>query len=79
MPAIVTRTQNLFGYAGYSIPSIAFGTWKLGNGQGVIDQVDQALANGFDHIGGVWTLQEREPGDSAHWHRVTRHCAVIRK
>jgi len=35
---------------GYSIPGIAFGTWNLGNGQGVIDQVDQALANGFDHI-----------------------------
>lgn len=35
---------------GHSIPGIAFGTWNLGNGQGVIDQVDQALANGFDHI-----------------------------
>ena len=61
MPTIVNRTRNLLGYAGYSIPSIAFGTWKLGNGQGVIDQVDQALVNGFDHIGGVWALQEREP------------------
>lgn len=33
------------------MPSIAFGTWTLGNGQGVIDQVDQALNIGFEHIG----------------------------
>ena len=31
-----------------------------GNGQGVIDQVDQALAVGFNHIGEVWTFLERE-------------------
>ncbi|KAN0077983.1 NADP-dependent oxidoreductase domain containing protein [Tylopilus felleus] len=36
--------------SGYSIPSIAFGTWKLGNGQAPIDQVEQALDNGFNHI-----------------------------
>lgn len=33
------------------MPSIAFGTWTLGNGQGVVDQVDQALNVGFEHIG----------------------------
>ncbi|KAJ8457029.1 hypothetical protein ONZ45_g18479 [Pleurotus djamor] len=33
-----------------SIPSIAFGTWTLGNGQGVIDQVDQAISLGFNHV-----------------------------
>ncbi|KAH0835547.1 Aldo keto reductase [Lanmaoa asiatica] len=36
--------------SGYSIPSIAFGTWTLGNGQGPVDQVMQALDNGFNHI-----------------------------
>jgi diketogulonate reductase-like aldo/keto reductase len=36
---------------GYAIPSIAFGTWTLGNGQGPIDQVKQALSVGFSHIG----------------------------
>ncbi|KAI0821089.1 Aldo/keto reductase [Irpex lacteus] len=35
---------------GHSIPSIAFGTWKLGNGQPTIDKVDQAISAGFDHI-----------------------------
>ena len=33
------------------MPSIAYGTWTLGNGQGVVDQVDQALNVGFSHIG----------------------------
>ncbi|KAF8066592.1 Aldo/keto reductase [Lyophyllum atratum] len=35
---------------GHCIPSIAFGTWKLGNGQGPTDQVDQALSVGFSHV-----------------------------
>ncbi|KIJ96922.1 hypothetical protein K443DRAFT_270581 [Laccaria amethystina LaAM-08-1] len=35
---------------GHSIPGIGFGTWKLGNGRGSIDQVDQALSVGFSHI-----------------------------
>lgn len=35
---------------GHSIPSIAFGTWKLGNGDGPTDQVDQALSVGFSHV-----------------------------
>jgi len=35
---------------GHNIPSIAFGTWKLGNGQGPTDQVDQALSVGFSHV-----------------------------
>ena len=38
-------------YSGNVIPSIAFGTWTLGNGQGPIDQVDQAISVGFSHIG----------------------------
>ncbi|KAG8215680.1 Aldo keto reductase [Butyriboletus roseoflavus] len=36
--------------SGYSMPSIAYGTWKVGNGQSSIDQVTQALHNGFNHI-----------------------------
>ncbi|KIJ19621.1 aldehyde reductase [Paxillus involutus ATCC 200175] len=36
--------------SGYYIPSIAFGTWTLGNGQSPIDQVEQALDNGFNHV-----------------------------
>ncbi|KAN0078049.1 aldehyde reductase [Tylopilus felleus] len=40
--------------SGYSIPSIAFGTWKVGNGQICIDKVKQALDNGFNHIGEVY-------------------------
>jgi len=35
---------------GNAIPSIAFGTWTLGNGQASIDYVDQALSVGFSHI-----------------------------
>ncbi|KAF8129910.1 Aldo keto reductase [Boletus edulis] len=43
-------TRSLFGYAGHSIPSIAFGTWSLGNGQNPIDQLTHVLQNGFNHI-----------------------------
>ncbi|KAH9975425.1 NADP-dependent oxidoreductase domain-containing protein [Lactifluus volemus] len=35
---------------GNVMPSIAFGTWMLGNGQGPIDLVEQAISVGFDHI-----------------------------
>jgi diketogulonate reductase-like aldo/keto reductase len=35
---------------GTVIPGIAFGTWTLGNGQGGVDYVDQALSVGFSHI-----------------------------
>lgn len=33
------------------MPAIAFGTARTGSGQGSIDQVEQALSVGFDHIG----------------------------
>lgn len=36
--------------AGRKIPSIAFGTWKIGNGDGTISQVDQAISVGFSHV-----------------------------
>lgn len=35
---------------GLVMPSIAFGTWKMGNGQVVVDQVDQAIETGFSHV-----------------------------
>jgi len=35
---------------GHAIPAIAYGTWTLGNGQGPIDNVGQALSVGFSHI-----------------------------
>ncbi|KAJ7119705.1 NADP-dependent oxidoreductase domain-containing protein [Mycena epipterygia] len=35
---------------GREIPSIAFGTWKMGNGDGPISQVDQAISVGFSHV-----------------------------
>ncbi|KAH7097932.1 Aldo/keto reductase [Auriculariales sp. MPI-PUGE-AT-0066] len=35
---------------GRSIPSIAYGTWKIGNGDQAVSQIGQALENGFDHI-----------------------------
>jgi hypothetical protein len=38
-------------YLGNVIPSIAFGTWAIDNGQDTIDQVDQAISVGFSHIG----------------------------
>lgn len=36
---------------GREIPSIGFGTWKMGNGDGPISQVDQAISVGFSHVG----------------------------
>ncbi|KAG6895079.1 hypothetical protein C0993_010202, partial [Termitomyces sp. T159_Od127] len=35
---------------GNFIPSIVFGTENLGNGQGPLDQVEQAISVGFGHI-----------------------------
>jgi hypothetical protein len=49
------------GYAGHEIPSIAFGTWTLGNGQQSIDNVDQALETGFSHIGTHYGLHSASP------------------
>ncbi|KAG7440808.1 Aldo/keto reductase [Guyanagaster necrorhizus] len=36
--------------SGYSMPSIAFGTGQLGNGDDSICQVDQAISVGFNHF-----------------------------
>ncbi|KAI0053925.1 Aldo/keto reductase [Auriscalpium vulgare] len=50
---------------GHSIPSIAFGTWKLGNGQGPIDQVEQALSIGFDHVDTAQAYRNEEEAGKA--------------
>ena len=42
---------SLLVLTGTKIPSIAFGTWRLGNGQTVVDIVDQAIGVGLPHIG----------------------------
>ena len=42
------------------MPSIAFGTWMLGNGQSPIDQVEQAISVGFGHIGTIHILYIEE-------------------
>lgn len=36
---------------GRELPEIGFGTWTAGAGQTVVDQVEQAIETGFDHIG----------------------------
>ncbi|KAJ7085248.1 Aldo/keto reductase [Mycena belliarum] len=35
---------------GRKIPSLGFGTWKMGNGDAPITQVDQAISVGFSHV-----------------------------
>ena len=35
---------------GTSIPSIAYGTWKMGRGDEAVDRIHQAIESGFDHI-----------------------------
>ncbi|KAA1472735.1 Aldo/keto reductase [Dentipellis sp. KUC8613] len=50
---------------GHAIPGIGFGTWTLGNGQGPIDQVDQALSVGFEHIDTAQSYRnEQEAGQA---------------
>ncbi|KAF7304457.1 Aldo-keto reductase [Mycena chlorophos] len=47
---------------GHTIPSLAFGTWKMGNGDAPITQVDQALGVGFDHVGAYLLVVPRVHG-----------------
>ncbi|KAF9244488.1 NADP-dependent oxidoreductase domain-containing protein [Melanogaster broomeanus] len=63
---------------GYYIPSIAFGTWTLGNGQGPIDQVEQALDNGFNHIDTAQSYRnEGEAGTALHESGLSRSDVFI--
>ncbi|EGN97556.1 hypothetical protein SERLA73DRAFT_184304 [Serpula lacrymans var. lacrymans S7.3] len=64
--------------SGYSIPSIAFGTWTLGNGQGPIDQVEQALDTGFNHIDTAQSYRnEGEAGTALHESGLARSDVFI--
>lgn len=59
---------------GHAIPSIAFGTWTLGNGQNPIDQVEQAISVGFSHIDTAQMYgNEEEAG------RAVRESGLARK
>lgn len=49
-PDLELNLHNLLE-TGREMPTIAFGTWKMGNGDGTIGQVDQAISVGFSHIG----------------------------
>jgi len=63
---------------GNSIPSIAFGTWKIGNGQGPIDQVDQAISVGFNHVDTAQSYQnEAEAGIAIRESGLARHEIFI--
>ncbi|THU87153.1 Aldo/keto reductase [Dendrothele bispora CBS 962.96] len=53
--------------SGYEMPTIAFGTWKMGNGEGPISQVDQAINVGFSHVDTAQSYQnEAEAGQAIH-------------
>ncbi|KAF5391006.1 hypothetical protein D9757_004061 [Collybiopsis confluens] len=57
--------KNVQLNSGYEMPTIAFGTWKLGNGQGTIDQVDQAINVGFNHVDTAQSYRnEQEAGQA---------------
>lgn len=50
---------------GRVIPGIGYGTWKIGSGETVVNQVDQALSVGFDHIDTAQVYgNEGETGDA---------------
>ncbi|KAF9449874.1 Aldo/keto reductase [Macrolepiota fuliginosa MF-IS2] len=50
---------------GNVIPRIAFGTWTLGNGQGPIDQVEQAISVGFSHVDTAQSYRNEEEAGKA--------------
>ncbi|KAE9394236.1 Aldo/keto reductase [Gymnopus androsaceus JB14] len=59
--------ENVKLNSGYEMPSIAFGTWKLGNGEGPINQVDQAINVGFSHVDTAQMyMNEQEVGQAIH-------------
>jgi len=45
---------------GREIPSIGFGTWKMGNGDGPISQIDQAISLGFSHVDTAQSYRNEE-------------------
>jgi hypothetical protein len=71
-PAALAHFSRLLHLLGNVMPSIAFGTWMLGNGQGPIDLVEQAISVGFDHIGTIRTVY-RGPA----WRADTATCKTL--
>ncbi|KAH9965267.1 Aldo/keto reductase [Russula dissimulans] len=59
---------------GNFIPSIAFGTWGIGNGQSPIDQVEQAISVGFGHIDTAQAYRNEEEAG-----RAVRESGLARK
>lgn len=58
---------------GRSIPGIGFGTWRIGNGEMVVRQVDQAINTGFDHIDTAQAYGNgKETGDALYLSGVPR-------
>ncbi|KAI0001179.1 Aldo/keto reductase [Russula vinacea] len=63
---------------GNAIPSIAFGTWTIGNGQGAIDQVEQAISVGFSHVDTAqWYENEEEAGKAVRESGLARRDMFI--
>ncbi|KAF9808865.1 hypothetical protein IEO21_07703 [Rhodonia placenta] len=63
---------------GTSIPSIAYGTWKLGNGQATTDHVNDALSVGFTHIDTAQVYRnESEAGEGLRASGVSRDKVYI--
>ena len=59
---------------GRSIPGIGVGTWRIGRGDAVVRQVDQAINSGFEHIDTAQAHgNERETSDALHLSGVTRN------
>ncbi|KAE9400140.1 Aldo/keto reductase [Gymnopus androsaceus JB14] len=52
--------ENVKLNSGHEMPSIAFGTGSLGNGDGPVDQVDQAISVGFSHVDTAQAYRKRE-------------------
>ncbi|KAL7410205.1 Aldo/keto reductase [Mrakia frigida] len=58
---------------GRKIPEIAYGSWTLGNGREVIDQVEQGLDTGFDHLDTAQVYRnEEEVGIAFHESGLSR-------
>ncbi|KZT63594.1 Aldo/keto reductase [Daedalea quercina L-15889] len=63
---------------GTEIPSIAFGTWKLGNGETTVVRVNQALEVGFTHIDSAQVYRnEKEAGEALRARGLRRQDAYI--
>jgi len=63
---------------GTTMPSIAFGTGSLGNGQQTVDNIDQAISVGFSHIDTAQSYKnELEAGQAIHESGLERNELYI--